>query len=90
LGFLAADLSDENRTSPNKLTAALTDSKGALVSISPISPLSASAGGGRDFVPIFAFISILCANCNRKKIKLKDGRKVTGVNKINNERDKWD
>jgi hypothetical protein len=26
----------------------------------------------------------------QEKIKLKDGRKVTGVNKINNERDKWD
>jgi len=72
LGFLAADLSDENRTSPNKLTAALTDSKGALVSISPISPLSASAGGGRAFVPIFAFIEILYANCNRKVNPVKE------------------
>jgi hypothetical protein len=67
LGFRTADLSDENRTSPNKLTAAFTDSKGALVSISPISVFSASIGSGRAFVPIFAFACYIVSKLQQKQ-----------------------
>lgn len=48
LGFL-------NATSPNKLTAALTDEKGAAVSISPTSALGESKEKERPFTPMLLF-----------------------------------
>ena len=46
----------ENATSPNKLTAALTDAKGALVSISPTSDLGESKESERPFTPMLLFL----------------------------------
>ena len=46
----------ENATSPNKLTAALTDEKGALVSISPTSALGESKESERPFTPMLLFL----------------------------------
>lgn len=52
--FLAVDLSDANATSPKRLTAALTDSKGALVSISA---LGESIEFCWTFVPMLLFLT---------------------------------